>query len=392
MPAEHARGIKAFYRVPYGDGGQIVHCCQSILKGMELEGFDVEHWSTAFPPHAANGMNKSAVPHLAYRIFCKLGGAGRPSWNRAFDDFVESRYLKALGGNDIAYLWPSTSLRAATIAREKATLAVAEQINCTHDYRTPLLQEAYDRLGWPAALPGPGEAAAKEFEFLNRCDKVFAPSPAVADSLLQIGIEEKKILRASYGWDPERFKGGRRLYDSGDGVNFLFVGRGCVRKGLPWLLRMWEEAKIDGALILMLLGETEAPILKEYGHILDRPDVLIPDQTHDIGEIYRSADVFIFPTHEEGSPLVSYEAIGCGLPCLVSPMGAAGIIRDGIEGCVLDPYDIDAWVSAMRQLAAAPELRREMGEAARRRGTEYTWKEVGQKRGETLAQIMAGRT
>jgi glycosyltransferase involved in cell wall biosynthesis len=161
-----------------------------------------------------------------------------------------------------------------------------------------------------------------------------------------------------------------------------------VRKGLPWLLEMWERAGIKGKLLLYILGSVEPRIAERYSHHLDRDDVIIRVNTTDMNEAYRQADVFIFPTHEEGSPLVSYEALAWGLPCLVSPMGAGGVIRDGVEGYVMNPYDVELWAENIRKIAWDRDLRETMGEAARQRAQEFTWDRVGaRRRGQLLAAL-----
>ena len=85
--------------------------------------------------------------------------------------------------------------------------------------------------------------------------------------------------------------------------------------------------------------------------------------------------------------MVTYEAMGCGLPVITSPIGA-GPARDGVDGFVIDPHDIDGWASALRRLAVDAELRQRMGEAARERAREFTWQKVARRRREALLGAM----
>ena len=98
------------------------------------------------------------------------------------------------------------------------------------------------------------------------------------------------------------------------------------------------------------------------------------------GIYYRKADIFAIASLEEGSPLVTYEAMAHGLPILGSPMGAGGIVRDGVDGLVIPPYDEAAWVEALQRLASSAELREQMGNSARQRAGELTWDKVAVKR------------
>jgi glycosyltransferase involved in cell wall biosynthesis len=43
------------------------------------------------------------------------------------------------------------------------------------------------------------------------------------------------------------------------------------------------------------------------------------------------------------------------------------VIRDGVDGRLLDPRDVEAWAAALRALRDDPAARRRMGEAAAER-------------------------
>jgi glycosyltransferase involved in cell wall biosynthesis len=113
---------------------------------------------------------------------------------------------------------------------------------------------------------------------------------------------------------------------------------------------------------------------------LARPDVHRLDYTDDVGAVYRAADLLALPSLHEGSPLVVYEAMACGLPIVTTPMGAGAIVRDGIEGFVLDPYDVRGWGERLRLLTSDVGLRLRMGRAARERVQDFTWQAVGARR------------
>ena len=138
----------------------------------------------------------------------------------------------------------------------------------------------------------------------------------------------------------------------------------------------------------------ESLIARHCAGQLARPDVIHRDYEPEPASVYRSADIFAFPTLEEGSPLVSYEAMACGLPVVTSPMGAGSVVRHGQEGLVVDPYDPQALIRALQELAEDVRTRREMGAAAQRRAAEYTWNKVARRRYElfTAALRTIGRS
>ena len=136
----------------------------------------------------------------------------------------------------------------------------------------------------------------------------------------------------------------------------------------------------------MLVGGTPETLISERcAAYFDRPDIHWLSWSNDVGDYYRSADVFAIPSLEEGGPLVTYEAMGCGLPAVASPMGGGAIGQDGEGVIILDPYDVQAWADTFRRLAADEDYRRELGEKARVAAQRFTWEKVGLKR---LSQIM----
>jgi glycosyltransferase involved in cell wall biosynthesis len=77
---------------------------------------------------------------------------------------------------------------------------------------------------------------------------------------------------------------------------------------------------------------------------------------------------FILPSRMEGLPMAMLEAMAWGKALIVSPVGGIPeYVTDGVEGFLVPPDDIDAIADAIRKLAENPELRAQMGMAARRR-------------------------
>jgi len=107
----------------------------------------------------------------------------------------------------------------------------------------------------------------------------------------------------------------------------------------------------------------------------------------DIGAVYRSADVFCFPSWEEGGPMVTIEAMAAGLPCIVTPMGSAGLVSERTGGAlIVKPGDVDSIAGAIRQMADEP-ARAAMGRQARDIAAGFTWQHVGKRRGEAIVRL-----
>src|SRR6185436_5633501 len=113
------------------------------------------------------------------------------------------------------------------------------------------------------------------------------------------------------GWDSQRLsREGKGLEKSG-GITALFVGRSCVRKGVDLLAAAWAKADVKGR--LCLVGQMDPEVAEICAEPFRRADIIRRPFVDDIAAVYRSADLFVFPSLEEGSPLVLYEAMASGL-------------------------------------------------------------------------------
>lgn len=316
-----------------------------------------------------------AIPQLLKPLCYRIPNASRA--------MAEKLFLQDIEKFDAAYIWPDTSLSTIKAVKKRGIPIVLERINCYQGKAKPILDDAYKRLGLHPRHLIKFEDILQEDTETDLADYIFCPSPEVKKSFKEAGVPEHKLILTSYGWSPERFPNLPVQKIPKEEVTVLFVGKICVRKGVHLLLRAWEKAGVKGK--LMLCGKMEPEIVETCGDILGRSDVVHIDHNNDVSLAYREADIFAFPSLEEGGPMVTYEAMAHGLPVLASPMGAGSIMRDGIDGFTVEPYDQDAWVEALRKLANSPSLRVYFGAAARARAAEFTWEKVGRRRAKALA-------
>jgi len=158
---------------------------------------------------------------------------------------------------------------------------------------------------------------------------------------------------------------------------------------VPELLDAWRDSGVDGELVLV--GSVEPAIADLVDGHVRGGRVRLTGHVKDVGAKYGSADIFVFPTLEEGGPQVTYEAAGCGLPIITTPMGAARLVEDGRTGIVVAPGDRAQLAAALRTLGNDPGLRARYGEAARARSGEFDYRHVGLARGRRLAEIALNR-
>lgn len=95
---------------------------------------------------------------------------------------------------------------------------------------------------------------------------------------------------------------------------------------------------------------------------------------HDIAELMRAADVFVFPSRFEPFGLVLLEASASGLPAIASPeVGACEALHEGGLFVLDHCGDVDGIVDALRRLSGDPALHARMARSARTGATLLSW-------------------
>lgn len=285
----------------------------------------------------------------------------------------------------VFHLWSDHSPELMREIKVKGGIIAKEKFNCAQAVAHDILSTEFRRLALPFNYPITRESIASEQRQLEEADYIFSPSPMVAQSLRDVGVSASKIIAASFGHAGVKQDQGFKL-DYCDGPRFLFVGSVDIRKGAHLLLDYWHEAAIEGTLVLLGKVSPEIAAL-----LVERPElnknVLFLGHQEKAHGIYSECEVFCFPSLEEGGPLVTYEAAARGLPCLVSPMGAGAVVRDGVEGFVIDPHEKTAWVSAIRRMAGSNN--EEMTVSAVMRAERFTWPLVAAHRYSAISQKLA---
>jgi glycosyltransferase involved in cell wall biosynthesis len=350
----------------------------SLVRYLATSDLHAELWVARRGPRAREPFVRAGIPEGMRWCLDHANRALRSdlSWTRML---TERRFANAFRRGDAAWMYRGCSVALTKHLRDAGHPVFFECVNTMGRTLLDIIADAFARAGWPIEPPYSLDIPQDGYRAnVDAADFVFSPSPAVTDSLLKHGVPREKILETSYGWDPARFKAGQPALPTTNGVTVLFVGNVGLRKGAHLLLDAWSRSGIKGRLVLA--GRMESLIARRCAGQLARPDVILRDYDPDPAPVYRSADIFAFPTLEEGSPLVSYEAMGNGLPVVTSPMGAGHIIRHEQEGIIVDPYDQEGLVRALQDLAEDVQKRQRMAAAARRRGAEYTWDKVAQQR------------
>lgn len=173
---------------------------------------------------------------------------------------------------------------------------------------------------------------------LGHLQRSFIPNGVDLEMFRPVASGEKEKLRQELGWD---------------GHVFLFVGRFAKDKLrldiFQNVLEAWKQVNFDGFLVLVGEGPLEADYQKliQLKNLQDRVKILGPRS--DVGKLYQAADVFLLPSITEGLSNAMLEAMACGLPVMGSNVsGINDVIREGTEGCLFDPGQVDSIAKAFR--------------------------------------------
>ena len=177
-------------------------------------------------------------------------------------------------------------------------------------------------------------------------------------------------------------------------VRLLYVGRLAKQKGLDVLLP--ALAKISSALKwkLTLVGDgPEWPVVAALAArlaMIDRIELRGWQGWDVLPEIYRSADIFVLPSRDEGMPAALLEAMATGLPVVGTRIAGAGeAVLHGKTGLLVPGGNSEALADALTQLIADPSRWEPFGRAGRARAeTYYSWTNVAEKWLEVIEQAI----
>ena len=215
-------------------------------------------------------------------------------------------------------------------------------------------------------------------------DHIFVASSITKKSLLDVGINSKKITVIPYGAPIDYFQPQPKADKN---FRALFVGRVSPRKGVHYLLQAWQELQLPDA-ELLLVGSNQFPDgwLDQYQDLFRH----IPSIPHaSLNQYYSSGSVLVFPSLVEGFGLVLLEAMACGIPVITTPNTAGpDIITDGIEGFIVPIRDVEALKEKVEWCYRHPQELAEMGQAARRKAEQLTWDLYRQKLSSRVREIV----
>jgi len=198
---------------------------------------------------------------------------------------------------------------------------------------------------------------------IESADLVLCPSNFVKDTMVQNGIPQEKCFVSHFGVDTDIFKKRTKLPEN---PIFICVGSLTLRKGHQYLFRAFKKVKaVLSNAKLVCIGGIRPDFKTEIENWWGTFEYHSTMSHTRLAEMLTQCTAFVFPSLEEGFARVLSEAMSAGLPILASyESGATTIIRDGVNGIIVKPRDIDGMASAMIKIAQNHDLNFSLGDAA----------------------------
>jgi glycosyltransferase involved in cell wall biosynthesis len=191
---------------------------------------------------------------------------------------------------------------------------------------------------------------------------------------LSSALGEERVRLIDNGVDTDRFPAPEPAHEP---PRVLYVGLLTPRKGVLDLLEASRILRDDGVPHdVWLLGGTPdegpAAAVPVLAAAEGNATLLGTRPPEDMPAAYATADVFCLPSWWEAMPLSILEAMACGLPVVATDVGdVSRAIVDGETGYVVESKSPKRLAEKLRPLLIDPDLRRQMGAAARARAEEH---------------------
>ena len=175
----------------------------------------------------------------------------------------------------------------------------------------------------------------------------------------------------------------------------VFIGRLVKSKGLDSLISAFQQVCLSVPSALIIVGDgPEAEQLREQVKQRQLEDqVFFVGRRRYVRDYLQAADLFVLPSLYEGFPISLLEAMASSKAVVASKVGAiSSVIKDGVNGILVEPGDVEQLSKAMRLLLTEPELRARIGRSALETvESRYSWAHLSDRIYLAYAEL-AGRT
>lgn len=164
----------------------------------------------------------------------------------------------------------------------------------------------------------------------------------------------------------------------------IAVGRYVAQKGFDRLIAAWREVASkhsDWVLRIYGDGHLREELQQQIFDLGLAENCFLEHSVSDVASKFCESSISVMSSRFEGFGLVIVEAMSCGLPVVAFTChcGPRDIITDGKNGILVSEGDIAGLTAGINLLIENEDLRREMGQEARDRASEYKLDVIGRQ-------------
>jgi len=209
---------------------------------------------------------------------------------------------------------------------------------------------------------------------LRRADWFTSDCEVTRQKALAFGVPVERTTVFPWGVDLKLFSTASRTVAAvpSDQITLMCNRSWEPNYGVDVLARAFVQVARQRSDIRLLLlgGGSQAELLETIfstGGVSDRVEFGGQVTNSDLPSFYHQADVFISPSHVDGSSVSLLEALACGLPCLVSDIPAnQEWVMDGQNGWLFPDGDVESLTNRILQAVDQRADWKKMGLEARR--------------------------
>lgn len=151
--------------------------------------------------------------------------------------------------------------------------------------------------------------------------------------------------------------------------NVIAVGRYAYQKGFDLLIDAWKSIALkhpDWKLSIYGGGDRNS-FIQQTKKLKIQNSCFIENAVNDITQKYCNSSIFVLSSRYEGFGMVIIEAMACGVPAVSfsCPSGPRDIIKDGIDGLLVENGNVKELADKICYLIENEEQRKEMGKQAK---------------------------
>jgi glycosyltransferase involved in cell wall biosynthesis len=340
--------------------------------------------------------NVSVIYFQPAKLFSFLSAKYYYTMKRRWVDFRSSQILKKVKAN-IFHGWAHSSIKSIRIAKKRGIISILERGN-SHPFHTrKILTSEYkkykvnDFFGQKENIFLLNKFNLWRYEFneavleIEECDYLFLNSEFCAKTYIKEGVNPNKIVVIPRGFDPSMYQP-RPSQNKGDKFIVLFVGNLLLRKGIKYILESWDELNLKHAELWFVGNVTNEVKFLFNKYLPKHKNIRLIGGVSNPSKYYKSASVFLFPSIDEGSAKVTYEAMASGLPCIFSEN--AGSVATKENALIIPIRSKNAISMNLKKLYKNVNLRNSLGKKARLHIKKFTWESYQKKLIEQYQQIL----